>query len=45
MLSMIREKTTTLVAIHGGSGISLGILLYAVVVTGTVAGFAEENAH
>ena len=45
MLSLTREKTTTLVAIHGRSGISLGILLYAVVVTGTVSVFAEENAH
>ncbi len=31
-----------LFAIHGWSGIALGLLLYAVIVTGTVAVFAEE---
>ena len=45
MLALDQERTRTLVAIHGWSGISLGVLLYAVVVTGTVAVFSEEIAH
>lgn len=45
MIALSQEKTRTLVAIHGWSGISLGLLLYAVLVTGTVAVFSEEIAH
>ena len=45
MIALSTERTRTLVAIHGWSGISLGLLLYAVLVTGTVAVFSEEIAH
>ena len=45
MIRLGQGKTRTLVAVHGWSGISLGLLLYAVVLTGMVAVFAEEIAH
>lgn len=45
MLKLSQETTKKLVVIHGWSGISLGILLYAVLVTGMVAVFSEEIAH
>jgi uncharacterized iron-regulated membrane protein len=37
-----RPITTTLLAIHGWSGILLGLLLYAVICTGVAAVFASE---
>lgn len=45
MIALEQAKTKTLVAVHGWSGISLGLLLYAVILTGMVAVFAEEIAH
>ena len=45
MIRLDKARTTTLVAVHGWSGISLGLLLYAVILTGMVAVFAEEIAH
>lgn len=45
MLKVDQESTKTLVAVHGWSGVFLGVLLYAVLVTGMVAVFAEEIGH
>lgn len=42
MIELPKTETKLMVAIHGWSGIVLGLLLYAVVLTGTVAVFAEE---
>ncbi|WP_278373651.1 PepSY-associated TM helix domain-containing protein [Sphingobium xenophagum] len=42
MIHLAKDKTKAMVAVHGWSGILLGLLLYAVVLTGTVAVFAEE---
>ncbi|QOT74146.1 PepSY domain-containing protein [Sphingobium fuliginis] len=42
MIHLDRQETKLMVAVHGWSGIILGLLLYAVVLTGTVAVFAEE---
>ena len=42
MIRLPREETKAMVAVHGWSGILLGLLLYAVVLTGTAAVFAEE---
>lgn len=42
MIPLPRKETRLLVAIHGWSGILLGLLLYAVVFTGMAAVFAEE---
>jgi uncharacterized iron-regulated membrane protein len=42
MIHLPREETKLMVAVHGWSGILLGLVLYAVVITGMVAVFAEE---
>lgn len=42
MIHLPKEETKLMVAIHGWSGILLGLLLYAVVITGMAAVFAEE---
>jgi uncharacterized iron-regulated membrane protein len=42
MIHLPREETKLMVAVHGWSGIVLGLLLYAVVFTGMAAVFAEE---
>jgi uncharacterized iron-regulated membrane protein len=42
MIHLPKQETKLLVAIHGWSGILLGLLLYAVVITGMAAVFAEE---
>src|SRR3546814_16155642 len=42
MIHLKKEETKAMVAVHGWSGILLGLLLYAVVLTGTAAVFAEE---
>ncbi|MGQ0620494.1 MAG: PepSY-associated TM helix domain-containing protein [Panacagrimonas sp.] len=42
MIRLQQERTKTLLAIHGWSGVLLGLLLYAVILTGVVAVFAEE---
>lgn len=42
MIHLAKDKTKLMIAVHGWSGILLGLLLYAVVLTGTAAVFAEE---
>lgn len=42
MIHLKKDATKTMVAVHGWSGIVLGLLLYAVVLTGTAAVFAHE---
>ena len=42
MIHLKKDETKTMVAVHGWSGILLGLLLYAVVLTGTAAVFAHE---
>ncbi|MET0363629.1 MAG: PepSY-associated TM helix domain-containing protein [Sphingobium sp.] len=42
MIHLPKDETKAMVAVHGWSGIILGLLLYAVVLTGTAAVFAEE---
>lgn len=44
-MALNQDTTKKLVVIHGWSGILLGILLYAVLVTGMVAVFSEEISH
>lgn len=45
MFNLGQTKTRILVAVHGWSGVVLGFLLYAVVLTGTIAVFAHEIGH
>jgi uncharacterized iron-regulated membrane protein len=42
MIHLPKNETKLMVAVHGWSGILLGLVLYAVVLTGTAAVFAEE---
>lgn len=42
MITLKARETRTLVAVHGWAGAILGLLLYAVIVTGTAAVFANE---
>ncbi|MDX3911227.1 MAG: PepSY domain-containing protein [Sphingobium sp.] len=42
MIHLPKRETKLMVAVHGWSGIGLGLLLYAVVLTGMAAVFAEE---
>ena len=42
MIHLQKDETKAMVAVHGWSGVLLGLLLYAVVLTGTAAVFAEE---
>ena len=42
MIHLPKDETKLMVAVHGWSGIVLGLLLYAVVLTGMAAVFAEE---
>ena len=42
MIHLEKDQTKLMVAVHGWSGIVLGLLLYAVVFTGMAAVFAEE---
>ncbi|MEM1275969.1 MAG: PepSY-associated TM helix domain-containing protein [Pseudomonadota bacterium] len=42
MIAMTQSRTKRLTAIHGWSGVVLGLLLYVVIVTGAVAVFAHE---
>ena len=42
MIHLEKNETKAMVAVHGWSGILLGLLLYAVVLTGTAAVFAHE---
>lgn len=45
MFSLQKIETKKLLAIHGWSGVTLGLLLYTVVLTGAIAVFAEEIAE
>ncbi len=45
MIKLAQRETKSLVNLHGWSAIITGLLLYAVVVTGTVAVLAEEILH
>lgn len=42
MSFLAQKKTKRLLAVHGWSGLSLGVLLYTIVLTGAVAVFAQE---
>lgn len=42
MIHLQKNETKLMVAVHGWSGILLGLILYAVVLTGTAAVFADE---
>jgi uncharacterized iron-regulated membrane protein len=42
MIHLEKRETKAMVAVHGWSGILLGLLLYAVVLTGAAAVFAHE---
>lgn len=42
MIHLPKDEIKTMVTVHGWSGILLGLLLYAVVLTGTAAVFADE---
>ena len=42
MIHLSKNETKLMVAVHGWSGIGLGLLLYAVIFTGMVAVFASE---
>jgi uncharacterized iron-regulated membrane protein len=42
LIHLPKKETKLMVAVHGWSGVLLGLLLYAVVITGTAAVFAEE---
>jgi uncharacterized iron-regulated membrane protein len=42
VINLKARETKTLVAVHGWAGAVLGLLLYAVIVTGTAAVFANE---
>lgn len=42
MIHLPKQETKLMVAVHGWSGILLGLVLYAVVITGMAAVFAEE---
>lgn len=42
MFKLPRHATTSLLAVHGWSGIMLGVLLYAVICTGVAVVFASE---
>lgn len=44
MIRLPQQETRTLLAIHGWSGVLLGMLLYAVIVTGVASVFADEIA-
>ncbi|HEY0974160.1 MAG TPA: PepSY-associated TM helix domain-containing protein [Solimonas sp.] len=42
MIKLSQERTKTLLAIHGWSAVFLGLLLYAVILTGVASVFSEE---
>jgi uncharacterized iron-regulated membrane protein len=42
MIRLPQRETKLMVAVHGWLGVVLGLLLYAVIVTGTAAVFAQE---
>jgi uncharacterized iron-regulated membrane protein len=42
VISLSAGETKRLVAVHGWAGALLGLLLYAVIVTGTAAVFSNE---
>lgn len=42
MIELSKTRTKELLAIHGWSGVFMGLLLYAVILTGAIAVFAEQ---
>ena len=42
MIRLAQDRAKTLLAIHGWSAVFLGLLLYAVILTGVASVFAEE---
>lgn len=42
MIALSQDRTKTLLAVHGWTGVALGLLLYIVILTGAVAVFADE---
>lgn len=44
MVRLPQQETKVMLAVHGWSGVFLGMLLYAVIVTGVASVFAEEIA-
>lgn len=42
MIRLSQDRAKTLLAIHGWSGVLLGLLLYTVIVTGMISVFADE---
>lgn len=44
MVRLSRQRTKTLLAIHGWSAVCLGLVLYVVIVTGVASVFASEIA-
>ncbi|MDP9139351.1 MAG: PepSY domain-containing protein [Pseudomonadota bacterium] len=42
MIKLSQDRTKSLLAIHGWSAVSLGLLLYAVILTGVASVFSEE---
>ncbi|MGQ0696656.1 MAG: PepSY-associated TM helix domain-containing protein [Panacagrimonas sp.] len=42
MIRLSQDRAKTLLAIHGWSGVLLGLLLYAVILTGVISVFADE---
>lgn len=42
MIELSKSRTKELLAIHGWSGVFLGLLLYAVILTGSIAVFADQ---
>jgi uncharacterized iron-regulated membrane protein len=45
MVKLSQDRTKTLLAIHGWSAVFLGLLLYAVILTGVASVFADEIGH
>ena len=45
MMRLPKQETMSLISLHGWSAVVLGLLLYAVVATGTIAVLSEEILH
>lgn len=45
MIKVAKEQTVRVLAVHGWSGIILGLALYVVVLTGAIAVFAHDIGH
>ena len=42
MIRLSQDRSKSMLAIHGWSGVLFGLLLYAVIVTGMISVFADE---